>query len=151
MRAHEIHLGLGDGAHADLVEGTREESGEGAAEHDVPVPAAEPDAHAADVLFSDEALHIAVGEGVLVGEGEGGVLGVSVESHNTLVVLAKLDQSVSVDLTSGHLQEKGVEVTVEPLRKDSPNKEHLLRILGLKAHFMDIFSIESKMAALKAS
>ena len=103
MGPHKVHLSLGDGAHADLIKGAGKEGGEGAAEDDVPVPTAEPDAHATDVLFGDEALHVAIGEGVLVGEREGGVLGVSVQGYDTLVVLAEFDQGISVYLTCGKL------------------------------------------------
>jgi len=88
MRPHEVDLGLGNGAHPDLVEGTCEEGGKGAAEDDVPVSTGQADAHSSNVLFCDEALHVALVKRLLVSEGEGGVLGVSIQSHDTVVVLA---------------------------------------------------------------
>ena len=99
----KVDLGLGDGPHADLVEGPSEEGGKGAAEDDVAVPAGQPDAHAHQVLLGDEALHVALREGVLVGEREGGVLGVPVQGYDAGVALAQLDQGVAVDLTGGAL------------------------------------------------
>lgn len=104
MRAHEVDLSLGNGAHTNLVEGSREEGGKGAAEHDVPVTTSQPNPHAADVLLGNEALHIAAWEGGLVGEREGRVLGVPVQSNNAIVALAKLDQRFSINLTSSMLK-----------------------------------------------
>ena len=105
VRAHKVDLSLGDSTHADLVEGSGEEGGERAAENDVPVTTGQPYAHATDVLLGDEALHIAIREGLLVGEGEGGVLGVTIQSHNAIVALPEFDQSISVYLASSMLEE----------------------------------------------
>lgn len=106
VRAHKVDLRLGNCTHSDLVESSREEGRKGAAEHDVPVATGQADAYAADVLLSDEALHVALGEGFLVCEGEGGVLGVSIESNNAFKVLAEFDQSVAIHLTSGMLAKR---------------------------------------------
>ena len=105
MGADKVDLSLGDGSHADLVKGTGEECSKGAAEDNVPIPASEPNADANQVLFSNEALNVAIGEGLLIGEGEGGVLGVSVKSQDAIVVGAKLHQSITVGLAGGNLWE----------------------------------------------
>ena len=107
MGADKVDLGLGDGSHADLVEGTGEECGKGAAEDDVPVPASKPNANANQILFRNEALDVAIGERLLVGEGEGGVLGVAVQSQDATVVSAELHQSITVGLAGGNLREHG--------------------------------------------
>ena len=106
MRSHKVDLGLGNGSHADLVEGTCKESRKGAAEDNVPVTAGHSDSHTANILLGNEALHIAIREGILVGQGEGGVFGVSIESHDAIVVLAELHQSISIHLTGGNLTRK---------------------------------------------
>lgn len=103
MRANKVDLCLRDGAHADLVKRAGEEGGKGTAEHDIPVPTAQPDSHTNDILLCDEALDVTLVEGVLVGEGEGGVLGVAIKSHYTIKVLSELDQGISVHLAGGSL------------------------------------------------
>lgn len=106
MRAYKVDLSLGNGTHTDLVKSSREEGGKSAAEHDVPVAAGQANAHTTDVLLGNEALDIAIREGILVGEGEGRVLSVSVKSNNAFKVLAKFDQSFSIHLTSSMLKKK---------------------------------------------
>lgn len=103
MRSHKVDLCLWDGSHSDLVKGTGEESSKRAAENDVPVPAPETDSYPAEVLLSDEALNVALREGFLVGEGEGGVFGVSVQSYDAIKVLSQLHKSIAIGLTSGNL------------------------------------------------
>ena len=97
MRSNKVDLRLGNGSHADLIERPSEEGSERAAEDDVAVSAGQPDAHTHQVLLGDEALHVAVVEGLLVGEREGGVLGVAVQGHDAGEALAQLDQGVAVD------------------------------------------------------
>ena len=48
------------------------------------------------VLLGDEALDVALGEGLLEGLGEGGVLGVSVHGHHPLAGLSQLGQRNAV-------------------------------------------------------
>lgn len=55
------------------------------------------------VLLCDVALHIAVGVFVLEELGEGGVLGVSIQSHHMLIVAAQLGQSHAVRLPRSNL------------------------------------------------
>lgn len=105
MRTHKVDLSHGDGAHSDLVKGTREEGSKGTAEDNVPVTTGQPNAHTTDVLLCDEALYVAIGEGILVGEGEGGVLSVTVQGKDSLVVLTQLDQSIAIHFTCGKLRE----------------------------------------------
>lgn len=104
MRPHKVDLCLRDGSHSDLIKGTGEESGKGATEYDIPVPASETNTDSAEVLLGDEALNVAIGEGLFVGEGEGGVLGVSVQSNDALKVLSQLHKSITIRLTSSNLQ-----------------------------------------------
>ena len=80
MGSHQVDLGLRYGSHANLIESAGEERCKGTAEDDVTIPAREPNPDTHQVLLSDEAFNVAVVEGFLVGEGEGGVLGVSVKS-----------------------------------------------------------------------
>ena len=68
----------------DLVKSLGKESGKGTAEHHVAVPSAQAYAHAHQVLLGYEALHKALGEGILVGDGKGGVLGVPIQSHQVV-------------------------------------------------------------------
>ena len=91
MGSDTVDLGLRDGSHADLIKGSCEERGEGRNEDYVPVSAGQSDSHADHVLLGNEALDKPVGEGVLVGEGEGGILGVSIKSHNAVIALPQLD------------------------------------------------------------
>ena len=67
MGSAEIDVGLGDGGHADLVVGARQEGRKGGDKgHGATSSlAANGDAH--QVLFRDEALHKAVREGILFG------------------------------------------------------------------------------------
>ena len=104
MRANKVDVGLGNGTHADLVIGPRQEARESTDEHHLAVTASATDADANQVLLSDEALDEAVGEGILVGDGEGGVLGVSIQSNHVGVVLSKLDQGSTVRYTGGNLK-----------------------------------------------
>lgn len=55
------------------------------------------------VLLSDEALDVAVGERLLEGLGEGGVLGVSIQGHDSLAGPAQLGESDAVRLPGGDL------------------------------------------------
>ena len=55
------------------------------------------------VLFGDETLDVAVGEGFPEGVGEGGVLGVSIEGHHSAACLSHLGQSHAVRLPCRHL------------------------------------------------
>lgn len=103
VRAHKVDLSLGDGTHPDLVEGPGEEGSKGAAEHNVPVTTGQPDSHATDVLLGNEALNVTIREGLLVGEGESGVLGVSIQCHKAIVALPEFDQSVPIYLASSML------------------------------------------------
>ena len=106
MWSHKVDLSLRDGSHSDLVKGPGEEGSESATEHDVPVPAAEANAHPTEVLLSDEALDVAIGERFLVGKREGRVLGVSIESDDAIERLPKFDKSISVRLACGNLNTK---------------------------------------------
>ena len=103
MRADKVDLGLRDGTHADLVESPSEEGSKGAAEDNVAVSAGQSDAHAHQVLLGNEALHVAVVEGLLVGEREGGVLGVTVQGHDARVTLAQLDKGITINFPGGKL------------------------------------------------
>ena len=106
MRAHKVDLSLRDGSHSDLIKGTSEEGGESAAEDDVSVPASETDSYSTQVLLCDEALDIAIGEGLLVGEREGGVFGVSIKSNNAIKTLSEFHEGISVCLASGNLEKR---------------------------------------------
>ena len=66
MRAHKVDVGLGDGAHTDLIERSRQERCECAHKDDRAVTSRSSDRHANEVLFRDVALDEAIGEGVLV-------------------------------------------------------------------------------------
>lgn len=55
------------------------------------------------VLLSDVALYIAVGVFVLEELGEGGVLGISIQSHHMIVVTAQLGKSHTVCLPCSNL------------------------------------------------
>ena len=106
MGSNAVDLGLRDGSHANLVESSREEGSKGGDEHDVPVPATESDPHPAHVLLSNEALHEAVGKRILVGEGKGRVLRVSVQSNDAVKVLPQFHERFTIHLASGMLQQK---------------------------------------------
>ncbi len=108
VRSHEVDLSPGNGTHSDLVKGTGEESSEGAAEDNVPVTTRHANPHTTDILLSNEALHIAIVEGLLVGERESGVLGVSIQSNDAIEALSKLHKGISVHLTSSMLEKKNV-------------------------------------------
>lgn len=108
MRSHKVSLSLRDGAHTDLVKTPGKEGSEGATEDDVPVPASQTNAHTADVLLGNEALDVAIGECVLVSEGEGGVLCVTIQCYNTIVVLPKLNQGITIHFTSGNLRRESI-------------------------------------------
>ncbi len=103
MGSNKVNLRLRDGPHANLVETSREESRKGAAEDHVSVATGQANPHAADILLCDETLHVALGEGVLVGEGEGRVLRVSIQGHDAVETLAKFHQGIAVDLPCGML------------------------------------------------
>ena len=115
MRADKVDLCLGNGSHTNLIKGTSEESCKSAAEDDVSVPATEADSNAAQVLLSNEALDVAIVERFLVRQGKGGVLGVAIQSHDSLVILTQLDQSISIRLASGNLKANN------PLKQHSPS------------------------------
>lgn len=70
-------------------------------------PSREPTSHSYHVLLCDVALHVAVGVFVLKELGEGGVLGVSIQSHHVLVVTAQLGQSHAVRLPRSNLVTQG--------------------------------------------
>lgn len=55
------------------------------------------------VLLGDVALHVAVGVLILKELREGGVLGVSIQDHHTLVVTAQFGQSHPVRLPGSNL------------------------------------------------
>lgn len=59
------------------------------------------------VLLCDVALHVAVGVFVLEELGEGGVLGVSIQSHHVVIVAAQLGQSHAIRLPRGNLVTQG--------------------------------------------
>ena len=103
MRSYKVDLGLRDRSHPDLIECAGEESGKGAAKYDIPVAAAESNSDATKVLLSDETLNVAIRKGLLVGEREGGVLGVTIQSEDAIKVLSKLDKRISISLTGGDL------------------------------------------------
>ena len=89
MGSNKVGSCLRDGTHTDLVKSTGKEGSKSWAEDNVTIPAGQSDPHATDVLFSNEALDIAVIESFLVGQREGGVLCVSIQSNDPVVVLAK--------------------------------------------------------------
>ena len=103
MGAHKVDLCLGNGSHPDLVKGTGEESRKGRHKHDVAVAATETDPDSHHILLGDEALYESLWAAVFVGDGERGVLCVSVESYDSGVVLPQLHQSLSVRLPCGNL------------------------------------------------
>lgn len=65
-----------------------------------------PDRRAYHVLLGDEALNVAVGEGLLEGLGESRVLGVSVEGHHSLAGLAEFGQRHAIRTPCCHLKER---------------------------------------------
>ena len=106
MGTHKVDLSLGDGSHANLIECTSEEASKRADKDDVSIPAGQSDAHANQVLLGNEALDVALWEGLLVGEGEGGILGVPIGGDDSRVVLSQLHESISVRLTGSNLERK---------------------------------------------
>ena len=103
MGSNKVAVGLRDGAHSNLVVGTGEEAGEGGTDDNVAVSAGHPDADPDQILLGDEALHEAVRESVLVSQGEGGVLCVSVQGNDIGTALPKLYQRITIYLTRGKL------------------------------------------------
>ena len=103
MRAHEVDLSLRNGSHPDLVKRSREESGKSAGKDHITAPCVHADGHAHHVLLGDEALNKAIWVGLLVGEGKGGVLGVSIHALDAVVRLAKVHEPVTIGNTGGHL------------------------------------------------
>ena len=87
MRSNAIDLSLRDGTHANLIKSSRKESSKGRNEDDVPVSTAQPNPYSDHVLLGNETLHKPVGEGILVGQGKSGVLGVPIQSHDSVKVL----------------------------------------------------------------
>lgn len=112
MRANKVDVGLGDGTHADLIVSPRQETSKGAHEHHIAVTAGATDAHTNEILLSDEALDESVWEGILVGDGKGGVLGVSVQGHDIGDGLAQFDKGSAISNTGCNLcMGEGVEHT----------------------------------------
>ena len=103
MRANKVDFSLGNGSHSNLIQGTGEEGSKCRHNDNVPVTATEsnPDAH--HVLLGNETLDKSLGATVLVGEGERGVLGVTIKSYDSGEVLSQLHQSLSICLPSGYL------------------------------------------------
>ena len=103
MRSHKVDLSLRDGSHSDLVKSTSKESSKGTAEHHISITTGQSDSNTTEVLLGNETLDVTIGEGILVGEREGGVLSVTIQSNDTIVRLAKFDKSITVHFTSGVL------------------------------------------------
>ena len=113
--ANKVAVGLRDSSHTDLIECTSEEACEGAAEDNVAITASHSHAHADKILLSDEALHIAIGECILVGQREGGVLGVTIHGDDTLTRFTQLDKGISIYLTSCNL-DRGQEHNINTIK-----------------------------------
>ena len=106
VRSYALDVGLGDGAHADLIECAREERRKGADERDGALAAPAPNAHSHQVLLSNETLDETVWERLLEGDGEGRVLGVAVHPNDTCARLSQLLQGCAVCFPSGNLRQQ---------------------------------------------
>ena len=84
MGPDTVNLCQRNGTHTDLIEGSREERGKGRNEDDIPISAGQSDSHTDHILLGNEALDKPVRECVLVGEGIGRVLGVSIKGDNAV-------------------------------------------------------------------
>lgn len=103
VRPDEVHVRLADGAHADLIEGAREERGERGHEGDGAVAASGADGDSDEILLGDEALDVPLGERFLQLVGERRVLRVTIEGDDARVVNGDLGQRRSVRQSRGDL------------------------------------------------
>lgn len=103
VRASKVAVSLGDGAHANLVVAAREEGSEGAHEGDCALPGGTADTHTNEVLLRDEAFDELFWFRVAQEDGEGGVLGVSVQTNHARVCSAQTLESATVRLAGRHL------------------------------------------------
>ena len=101
MGSGNVEIRLRHDAHAEVVERAGPKAGEGRDEGDGPIAAGETDADPSHVLLTDEALYVALGILLAHFLRERGVLHVSVQRNNPLVVVDDLDQSAAVRLASG--------------------------------------------------
>ena len=121
VRSNNIEVGLGDDTHAQVVKSTGQEGSKGGGKcnrpktisklislkHDAdrysPISASDSDAHPKHILFTDEALNVAVLVDLEHLLGEGGVLHVTVQGDNIWMSSGKLAQSTAIGLSGGKL------------------------------------------------
>lgn len=103
MRATEVDIGLRDGSHTDLIEGTRPEGCKSAGEGHTAITTRHTDSHIGQILLGDEALDETVRESVLELLRVRRVLDIAIESHYSLIILAQFDESSAIGQSSGHL------------------------------------------------
>ena len=104
MRPHQVDVGLWDGSHTDLIISTAEERSKRAGKYNVAIPAGSSDAHTHEILFGNEALDVAVWEGISEFLGVSGILCVAVHGDDSVIVLSDLHKGRAVSHTCGNLK-----------------------------------------------